>query len=127
MDNFTFHNPTRIIFGKGSVGQIGGVIKKEAGVKRLLLVAGGGSIRKNGVYDTVARSLKEAGIAWVEAWGVRPNPVLAKTRKSSRRPCGKRWTRYWPWAAAASSTPPNPWPRGFSYKTSGRRSSARWR
>ena len=80
LDNFTFHNPTRIIFGKESVGQIGGVIK-EAGVKRLLLVAGGGSIRKNGVYDTVARSLKEAGLTWVEAWGVRPNPVLAKARE----------------------------------------------
>ena len=63
-----------------SVGQIGGVIK-EAGVKRLLLVAGGGSIRKNGVYDTVARSLKEAGLTWAEAWGVRSNPVLAKARE----------------------------------------------
>ena len=80
MDNFTFYNPTRIIFGKDAVGQIGGVIK-EAGVKRVLLVAGGGSIRQNGVYDTVARSLKEAGVAWVEAWGVRPNPVLAKARE----------------------------------------------
>ena len=80
MDNFTFHNPTRIIFGKGAVGQIGGVMK-EAGVKRVLLVAGGGSIRKNGVYDTVTRSLTEAGVAWVEAWGVRPNPVLAKARE----------------------------------------------
>ena len=80
MDNFTFYNPTRIIFGKESVGQIGGVIK-EAGVKRPLLVAGGGSIKKNGVYDTVARSLSAAGITWAEAWGVRPNPVLTKTRE----------------------------------------------
>jgi alcohol dehydrogenase len=80
MDNFTFYNPTRIIFGKDAVGQIGGVIK-EAGVKRVLLVAGGGSIRKNGVYDTVARSLKEAKLSYVEAWGVRSNPVLAKARE----------------------------------------------
>ena len=80
MDNFTFHNPTRIIFGKDAVGQIGGVIK-EAGCKRVLLVAGGGSIRKNGVYDTVARSLTAAGLTWVEAWGVRPNPVLTKARE----------------------------------------------
>jgi alcohol dehydrogenase len=71
MDNSTFHNPTRIIFGKDAVRQIGGVIK-EAGVKRVLLVAGGGSIRKNGVYDIVARSLKEAGLTSVEAWGVGP-------------------------------------------------------
>ena len=80
MENFTFHNPTRIIFGKDAVGQIGGVIK-EAGFRRVLLVAGGGSIRKNGVYDTVARSLKEAGLTWAEAWGVRPNPVLTKARE----------------------------------------------
>jgi len=79
MDNFTFHNPTRIIFGKDASGQSGGVIK-AAGVKRVLLVAGGGSIRKNGVYDNVARSLKEAGIAWAEAYGCGPNPVLAKAR-----------------------------------------------
>jgi alcohol dehydrogenase len=37
MDNFTFHNPTRIIFGKDTLGQIGGVIK-ESGLRRLLLV-----------------------------------------------------------------------------------------
>ncbi len=80
MDNFTFYNPTRIIFGKETVGQIGGVIK-EAGLSRVLLVAGGGSIKKNGVYDTVARSLREAGVDWVEAWGVRPNPVLTKARE----------------------------------------------
>ena len=47
----------------------------------MLLVAGGGSIRKNGVYEAVARSLKEAGLTWVEAWGLRPNPVLAKCRE----------------------------------------------
>ena len=60
MDNFTFYNPTRIIFGKDSVGQVGGVIN-EAGGTRVLLVAGGGSIKKNGVYDTVARSLRRPG------------------------------------------------------------------
>ena len=80
MDSFTFYNPTRIIFGKETVGQIGGVIK-EAGLSRVLLVAGGGSIKKNGVYDTVARSLREAGVDWVEAWGVQPNPVLTKARE----------------------------------------------
>jgi alcohol dehydrogenase len=80
MDNFTFHNPTRIIFGKDTVGQIGGVIQ-EAGGGRVLLVAGGGSIKQNGVYDTVVKSLTDAGLAWVEAWGVRPNPVLAKVRE----------------------------------------------
>jgi alcohol dehydrogenase YqhD (iron-dependent ADH family) len=80
MDNFIFYNPTRIIFGKETIGQIGGVIK-EAGWRRVLLVAGGGSIKKNGVYDAVVRSLTEAGVAWAEAWGVRPNPVLDKAQE----------------------------------------------
>ena len=44
-------------------------------------MAGGGSIKQNGVYDTVVRSLTEAGVTWVEAWGVRPNPVLAKAQE----------------------------------------------
>ena len=80
MENFTFYNPTRIIFGKDTVEQIGGVIK-EAGFRRVLLVTGGGSIRKNGVYDAVSQSLREAGINWAEAWGVRPNPVLSKAQE----------------------------------------------
>ena len=80
MDNFTFHNPTRIIFGKESVGQIGGVIQ-EGGLRACCWWPGGGSIRKNGVYNTVARSLTAAGLTWVEAWGVRSNAVLAKARE----------------------------------------------
>jgi alcohol dehydrogenase YqhD (iron-dependent ADH family) len=80
MDNFCFHNPTRIIFGRDTVIQIGGVIK-ACGFSRLLLIAGGGSIKNNGVYATVVRSLTEAGLTWVEAWGVRPNPVLSKARE----------------------------------------------
>ena len=80
MDNFTFHNPTRIIFGKNTVGQIGGVVK-EAGVQRLLLIAGGGSIKRNGVYEAVSKSLQEAGLFWVEVWGVQPNPVLTKAHE----------------------------------------------
>jgi len=80
MDAFTFYNPTQIIFGKGVVAQIGGVLT-DYGHGKVLLVAGGGSIKANGVYDTVAASLRAAGVAWVEAWGVQPNPVLAKARE----------------------------------------------
>jgi hypothetical protein len=54
LDNFIFYNPTRIIFGKDTVGQIGGVVK-EAGGKRLLLVAGGGSIEDNGMPQSWLR------------------------------------------------------------------------
>ncbi|MGC8851473.1 MAG: iron-containing alcohol dehydrogenase, partial [Candidatus Micrarchaeia archaeon] len=46
-----------------------------------LLVAGGGSIRKNKVYSQVVASLKKSGIDWVESWGVKPNPSLDKVRE----------------------------------------------
>ncbi len=80
MKNFIFHNPTKYIFGKDTIKKIGGEIA-SFGSKKVLLVAGGGSIKKNGVYDTVIDSLKKHGIQWVELWGVRPNPVLSKVKE----------------------------------------------
>jgi len=77
MINFTFYTPTRVLFGVGRIKEIGSEIKKS-NVKKVLLVAGGGSIKKNGVYDTIIASLQEQGIDWVELWGVVPNPVLSK-------------------------------------------------
>ncbi|ACI17861.1 butanol dehydrogenase [Coprothermobacter proteolyticus DSM 5265] len=77
MINFTFYTPTRVLFGVGRIKEVGSEIKKS-NVKKVLLVAGGGSIKKNGVYDTVIASLQEQGIDWVELWGVVPNPVLSK-------------------------------------------------
>ena len=80
MENFTFHNPTKVIFGRDTVRQIGGEISAR-GYKKVLLVAGGGSIKKNGVYDAVVGSLRAGGVAWEELWGVRANPELATVRK----------------------------------------------
>ncbi|NOZ91838.1 MAG: iron-containing alcohol dehydrogenase, partial [Dictyoglomi bacterium] len=80
MRNFVFHNPTKYVFGKDTVKKIGEEIA-SFGSKKVLLVAGGGSIKKNGVYDTVVDSLKKHDIQWVELWGVRPNPVLSKVRE----------------------------------------------
>lgn len=77
MINFTFYTPTKVFFGVGRIKEMGSEIKKS-NVKKVLLVAGGGSIKKNGVYDTVIASLQEQGIDWVELWGVVPNPVLSK-------------------------------------------------
>jgi len=80
MNNFVFYNPTRLIFGKNTIPRIGEEIKKT-GLKKVLFIAGGGSIRKNGVYEQTADSLRKAGIEWVETWGVQPNPVLSKVRE----------------------------------------------
>ena len=80
MRDFVFYRPTKYIFGKDTVPRIGEEIA-SFGSKKVLLVAGGGSIKKNGVYDTVVDSLKKNGIEWVELWGVRPNPVLSKVKE----------------------------------------------
>ncbi len=76
MQNFVFYNPTKLIFGKGVIPKIGSEINKF-GIRKVLLLAGGGSIKKNGVYEQVVNSLKENDIEWIEHWGVRSNPVLS--------------------------------------------------
>ncbi|MGQ9818445.1 MAG: iron-containing alcohol dehydrogenase [Candidatus Kapaibacteriales bacterium] len=76
MNNFIFHNPTKLIFGKDTIPLIGYEIKKF-GINKVLLLAGGGSIKRNGVYQLVVDSLKNNDIQWIEFWGVRPNPILS--------------------------------------------------
>ena len=75
MDNFTFQNPTKIIFGKGSENQVGTEVSNFS--NKVLLHYGGGTIKKTGLYDRVVASLKEAGISFVELSGVKPNPRLS--------------------------------------------------
>jgi alcohol dehydrogenase YqhD (iron-dependent ADH family) len=77
MENFIFENPTRLVFGRNTIDTIGSEIGAK-GCRNLLLVAGGGSIRSNGVYQKATASLVSAGIQWGELWGVQPNPTLDK-------------------------------------------------
>ncbi|HOQ76836.1 MAG TPA: iron-containing alcohol dehydrogenase [Thermoclostridium sp.] len=79
MNNFIFLNPTRIIFGKGTENLVGAETKKHA--DKVLLHYGGGSIKKIGLYDTVVKSLKEAGVEFTELAGVQPNPRLSLVRQ----------------------------------------------
>ncbi len=83
MENFVFCNPTKIIFGKGTIPEIGKEAKKYG--KKALLVYGGGSIKKIGVYEQVVESLKEHGIRFIEFSGVVPNPVLSHTREGIKK------------------------------------------
>lgn len=69
MFNFSFQNPTRIVFGKDQLAQLAKLI--PAGSK-VLLTYGGGSIKKNGVYDQVVNALQ--GVDWQEFSGIEPNP-----------------------------------------------------
>ncbi len=75
MQNFVFENPTKILFGKGQIKKIGKEVGKFG--RKVLMVYGQGSIKRNGVYDQVVTSLKEAGIGIVEFPGVKSNPVLS--------------------------------------------------
>ena len=77
MNNFTFYSPTLFAFGQGEASRVGALVRQFGGSK-VLLVAGGGSVRKNGAYDAAAASLKEAGIPWCELWGVQANPRSGK-------------------------------------------------
>ncbi len=73
MDNFRFYAPTYFCFGRDSEKEIGELVKRFGGHK-VLLHYGGGSIKRNGVYDRVIASLQAAGLPYVELAGVQPNP-----------------------------------------------------
>lgn len=79
MENFIYSVPTTIYFGKGQVRHIGEIVK-EYGTK-VLLVYGGGSIKRNGIYDDVVKIFKQEGISYVELSGVEPNPRITTVRK----------------------------------------------
>ncbi|HOA08437.1 MAG TPA: iron-containing alcohol dehydrogenase, partial [Spirochaetota bacterium] len=64
MNNFSFQNATKIIFGKGTEENVGEETKLHA--DKVLLHYGGGSIKQSGLYDRVTASLKKSGVAFVE-------------------------------------------------------------
>ncbi|WP_248926032.1 iron-containing alcohol dehydrogenase [Paenibacillus hamazuiensis] len=79
MNSFTFKNPTKLIFGKGSLDQLSA---EAAGLgKKLLLVYGGGSIKRNGLYDSVLNHLRSSGADVFELAGVEPNPRLSTVKR----------------------------------------------
>ena len=84
MENFNFYSPTYFAFGKGKESEVGALVKRFGG-SRVLLHYGGGSVKKNGVFDSVVKSLNEAGIPYIELGGVKPNPRSGHRRGSG---CG---------------------------------------
>lgn len=69
MNNFEFYNPTKIIFGKGEITKLKNEIPKES---KILVLFGGGSIKRNGIYNQVSDALE--GFEWTEFGGIPPNP-----------------------------------------------------
>ena len=79
---FTYSNPTTIHFGKDSLDRLPGELAKYGG--RVLLVYGGGSIKKTGLYDKVVKILKDCGKEIFEDPGVMPNPTVEKLYEGCR-------------------------------------------
>lgn len=79
MQNFTYQNPTKLIFGKDQVEQLKVEVPQYG--KKVLLVYGGGSIKRSGLYDRVLRVLNEIGAQVFELAGVEPNPRVSTARK----------------------------------------------
>lgn len=82
MDRFTFSYPTKVYFGEGSakqafaaeLGKVGGTV---------MLAFGGGSVKKNGVYDEMKALLSQAGKKVVDFSGITPNPTYAKVQEGA--------------------------------------------
>lgn len=81
--NFTYCNPTRLHFGEDAMNYLVQELKAFGPV--VMLSYGGGSIKKNGIYDAVAAALKEAGKTVVEDSGVMPNPTYEKVLEGCRK------------------------------------------
>lgn len=76
LGNFTYCNPTKLYFGKESIKGLNKELPKYG--KNVLLVYGGGSIKKSGIYDEIVKILKDNGKEIFEDAGVMPNPTVEK-------------------------------------------------
>lgn len=80
MNGFEFQCATKMIFGKDKELCVGDELKKH-GASKVLLVYGGSSIKKSGLYDKVVKALQDAGLSFEELPGVVPNPRVSLVRK----------------------------------------------
>jgi len=78
MNNFVYSIPTKIYFGKGQISHLGEAVSEYG--SRALLVYGGGSIKKMGLYQTVIDLLQKDHISVTELFGVEPNPKIESVR-----------------------------------------------
>ena len=76
LGNFSYVNPTKLYFGEGSLARLKEELPKYG--KRVMLIYGGGSIKKNGIYDEIIKILTTQGKEVFEDAGVMPNPTIEK-------------------------------------------------
>lgn len=77
MNNFEFCNPVKVVFGRNSISKLPGLLPEKS---KVLLVYGGGSIKKNGVYGQLTKAL--AGVEYMEFGGVEANPRYSTCMKA---------------------------------------------
>lgn len=82
LGNFVYYNPTKLYFGTEVEKNLTDALKGFG--KRVLLMYGGGSVKKNGIYDTVVKVLKDSGKEIKEISGVMPNPTLEKVKEGMK-------------------------------------------
>lgn len=82
MDKFTFSYPTKVYFGEESAAQAFGAELGKVG-KTVMLAYGGGSVKKNGVYDEIKSLLEQAGKTIIDFSGIMPNPTYAKVQEGA--------------------------------------------
>lgn len=81
MDKFIFNNPTKLIFGEDQLKHLPKELEQYG--KKVLLVYGGGSIKRNGLYDEITALLHDNNFEVVELAGVEPNPRLSTAKKGA--------------------------------------------
>ena len=79
MKAFEYNIPTKVAFGRGQIKKLPGYVLEYG--EKVLLVYGGGSIKRIGIYDRVVELFRENGISFMELSGVEPNPQIATVRK----------------------------------------------
>jgi alcohol dehydrogenase YqhD (iron-dependent ADH family) len=77
--NFEIHNPTRVVFGAGVFSRLGEVAREYG--TQALLVTGGGSVKRSGVYARAIASLEASGVTVTECDGIEPNPRITSVRR----------------------------------------------
>ena len=80
MKNFTYYNPTQVLFGRDGADQVGALAASYGG-RKILVHYGGGSAVKSGILSRVCRSLETQGLSYVTLGGVKPNPRLSLIRE----------------------------------------------
>ena len=109
LGNFSYCNPTKLYFGDDALNFLNVELSRYG--ENIVLIYGGGSIRKNGIYDAVKKILADNGKNVAEISGVMPNPTVDKLYEGVRIAGIIGLISCWPWAAARYATTP----RRFRY------------